>query len=191
MQSGESHTLGSVTQWIEDLRNCDPNAVGHLWERFVNRMIAVANRRLKSSKCRVIEGDDIASQAFHDFFNRNPEDFSKLVNRNDLWKILVVITERRAIDAIRKEETIRRGGNVSRSSDGVELVTSRVNPPDIELMLVEAFEERLGSLDSDLLQQIAVGKMNGLKNVEIAELHDISLRSVERKLKIIRTTWQQ
>jgi DNA-directed RNA polymerase specialized sigma24 family protein len=197
----ESSSRGSITQWIEELRNHDSDATRKIWNRFVERLVRVANRKLRNSNCRITDGEMVAADAFHDFFERSPAEFAKLVNRNDLWQILVVITERRAIDAIRKESSQRRGGGkiiqevafggvVEGRLEGVSSLVGPANPPDIELMLIEAFDERLASLDSDLMRQIAIDKMHGMKNIEIAESRSISLRSVERKLAMIRRTWR-
>lgn len=197
----ESHSNSSITQWIVDLRNKDIDATRKIWNRFVDRLTLIANKRLRNSKCRITDGEAVAADAFSDFFMRGPDEFGKLVDRNDLWQILVVITERRAIDAIRRESNQRRGGGkVFGEDNGFEAVDGQCkdwlnsfpasdNPPDIELMLIEAFEERLSRLDSELLRQIAIDKMHGLSNLEIAETHHISLRSVERKLALIRQTW--
>ncbi len=184
-----SRSQGSVTQWIEDLRNKDPDATREIWNRFVQQLVRVANRILTNSKCCVSDGEDVVACAFHDFFRRNPDDFGKLVNRNDLWQILVVITERRAIDAIRNETAARRGGPFA-SVDSLNYLPGRENAPDIELMLIEEFEKRLELLNSDLLREIAINRMNGMKNHEIAELVDVPLRSVERKVKDIKETWR-
>lgn len=193
---------GSVTQWIHDLRNHDIDATQKLWTRFVDRLVRIANRRLRNSKCRIADGEAIAADAFQDFFERGPDEFGKLVNRNDLWQILVVITERRAIDAIRRESNQRRGGGkvfvngvFNDGSDPpqghrIDSLAASDNPPDIEMMLIEAFDERLALLESDLLRSIAIEKMHGSSNVEIAEAYNLSLRSVERKLAIIRDAWR-
>ena len=48
----------------------------------------------------------------------------------------------------------------------------------------------LRKLGDDVARKIAVGKLSGKSNVELAADLQISLRSVERKLNIIRRNWQ-
>lgn len=166
----------------------------------MERLVKVANRKIRGASCRIADGETIVADAFKDFFNRSPEDFDRLINRNDLWQILVMITERRAIDAIRGETNQRRGGGrvinetslISRDDSRfgmINLMEATVRPPDVELMMLEALEDRLNSLGDQRLRQIAVDKMEGLTNAMIAEKRNISLRSVERKLAIIRKNW--
>ena len=47
----------------------------------------------------------------------------------------------------------------------------------------------LDKLDDWTLVRIAVDKLHGYTNEEIADRLDMSLRSVERKLRLIRTIW--
>ena len=93
---------GSVTGWIEDLHQHDSKAQAKIWERFVQRLVKHANRKLYGSPCRLVDGEDIANIAFQNFFAKHPAEFVRLVDRNDLWKILRVLADRRAIDEIRK-----------------------------------------------------------------------------------------
>lgn len=181
----------SITKWIDELRNQDDDATWKIWNKFVRRVVEVANRVLKNSNCRVVDGSDIASDAFQSFFEKGPGHFKSLVDRNDLWKILVVITERKAIDAIRKEMCKKRGGELDRSSLELANLRSHVNPPEIEMMLIDSMNERLESLANETLKHIAIDKMQGLSNAEISANRMIPLRSVERKLKIIRQAWNE
>ena len=55
----------------------------------------------------------------------------------------------------------------------------------------EQVEFMLGKLDEPMLRRIAELKLEGFSNSEIAEQLEIGLRSVERKLKHIRTIWSE
>lgn len=160
----------------------------------MNRLIAVANRILKNSACRIATGETVAVDTFVDFFERSPDEFRRLVNRNDLWKILSLIAERRAIDEIRRETREKRGGKQSvmnEDSRGMSIFPSDTCPPDVELILLETFEARLKDLNDPVLRHIALEKMNEIKNEDIAHSLKISIRSVERKLSLIRKKWTQ
>ncbi len=190
--------MGSVTHWIADLKkNEDTDAQRKIWERFVDRLVRFANRKLQHSTCRVVDADDIANMAFANFFQKSPEDFEQLVNRNDLWQILVVMAERRVIDQIRKESSRKHGGgrvvtesmiqdNGDERQSGLDGLAGNTIPPDFDLMLLEEAEGRLNSLPDEDLRQVAVERMQGLRNREIADKMSISLRSVERKVSEIR-----
>jgi DNA-directed RNA polymerase specialized sigma24 family protein len=57
--------------------------------------------------------------------------------------------------------------------------------------MIEECQRLLSRLESDLLRQIAIAKMEGFGNKEIAERRGLALRSVERKLGLIRRIWAE
>jgi len=63
--------------------------------------------------------------------------------------------------------------------------------PALMAMLDEENSRLLDKLRDDVLRQIALLRLSGHTNEEIAEETGISLRSVERKLGLIRTAWSR
>lgn len=190
---------GSVTAWIEGLKDItnSPDAQRKILKRFEERLTRYARRKLSGIHCSLEGPDDIACIAFQNFFEKSPEDFESLSNRNDLWKILCTIAARRAFDALRKHGALKNGGNqlVNESSLGAsdsekqltfDQFPSGQEPPDFGVILADEIEYRLDGLRDEQQRQAAIFKMQGLKNCEIANKLSISLRGVERKLGIIR-----
>ncbi len=62
--------------------------------------------------------------------------------------------------------------------------------PEFAAQVAEEYERLLNFLDDDQ-RAIAVAKLEGLTNPEIAVRFDRSLRTVERKLQLIRGIWEQ
>ena len=62
--------------------------------------------------------------------------------------------------------------------------------PEFAAMVAEEFRLRLEGLKDDSLRQVALMRMEGYANEDIAARLDISLRRVERKLEAIRKRWQ-
>jgi DNA-directed RNA polymerase specialized sigma24 family protein len=58
-------------------------------------------------------------------------------------------------------------------------------------MMVEERQRLLELLDDPDLEALAVAKMEGYTNEEIAERFGCSVRTVERRLRLIRKKWQQ
>ena len=58
-------------------------------------------------------------------------------------------------------------------------------------MVAEECRRRLEQLDDAELQPLAVAKMEGHSNEEIAHRLDCSVRTVERRLHLIRQKWQR
>ena len=61
--------------------------------------------------------------------------------------------------------------------------------PDEAVALAEALEQRIRSLGDPLLMQIALKKLEGYANKEIAQELDYTERTIERKLEMIRRKW--
>ena len=102
MKSKNADSVGSVTEWIEDLKSKDPEAQQKIWHRFVDRLVNFANRKLSGINSPVVDANDVANMAFYSLFEKTPDQFESLINRNDLWRILALMAERRAIDVIRR-----------------------------------------------------------------------------------------
>lgn len=179
-------TVGSVTGWIKALEDKDPDAQRKIWERFVERLVTYSNYQLKGVTV-VADGDDVANAAFENFFRKSPEQFEKLVDRNDLWQVLAMLAKRRAIDQIRSE--IRHCRNTTDGHEFDHLPSSQISP-DFDVLLNEEFEQRLDELGDIVLRKIAIDRMQGFRNREIAERLQIGLRSVERKLNEIRSIFE-
>jgi hypothetical protein len=103
---------GSITAWIDQLRAGDPAAAQPLWQGYFQRMVGLARQKLRGRLRTAMAGaEDVALSAF-DSFCRGAEQgrFPQLADRDDLWRLLFVITERKAIDLVKHENAIRRGG---------------------------------------------------------------------------------
>ena len=58
-------------------------------------------------------------------------------------------------------------------------------------IIEEEGQRLLEALEDEKLQQIALWKLEGYTNDEIAEKLDLTTRSIERKLQRIREKWSQ
>src|SRR5207248_9184182 len=122
-------------------------------------------------------------------------------DRDNLWRLLVVITARKALDQLAREHARRRGGGTlqgeSRISPGgaewdqaaIEQVVGDEPTPEFAAQVAEEYGRLLGVLGDDTLRQVAVWRMEGLTADEIAGRLDCSLRTVARKLETIRVIW--
>ena len=62
--------------------------------------------------------------------------------------------------------------------------------PEFAALVAEEYRQRLAALPEAALRRVAVLKMEGYSNEEIAGRLGLGLRSVVRKLDLIRRTWQ-
>ena len=92
-----SSTHDSVTEWLNDLKKSgDPVAGQRIWQRYVAQLVRVAHRKLGKSSRRMADEEDVVAAAFASFFRGvEGEQFASLDDRDDLWQVLLILTERR------------------------------------------------------------------------------------------------
>jgi RNA polymerase sigma factor (sigma-70 family) len=189
---------GSVTTWIGMLELGDREAAQALWERYFPRLIELARAKLRGAPLRAADEEDVALSALHTFFAAATRgQIPQLENRDDLWRTLVLITAGKAIDQRRRDQALKRGGHREErppagSADmlALEDVVGAEPDPAFAAQLADEFQTLLGRLWDDRLREIALLKLEGHTNEEIASRLACSLRSVSRRLTLIRRTWE-
>jgi hypothetical protein len=155
----------SVTFWLAGLRGeVRDEPLGRLWGRYFDRPVHLARARLRAAPRGQANEKDAAVSAFDSSCRRAAKGrFPRLGGRDDLWRLLVSITVRKAQAVAQHERRLKRSGRV----DG------------------EA------ALDDDLHRRVAVVPMEGHTNDEAAERLGCGLLSVGRKLSLIVKTWER
>src|SRR5262245_49553934 len=103
--------LDSVSQWIVQLKEGDERAAQRLWQRYIGQLVRLARANLGRTPRRAADEEDLANSAFAGCFRGIKADrFPRMNDRDDLWQVLVVLTERKAIDFRRHEMAAKRGG---------------------------------------------------------------------------------
>lgn len=190
---------GSVTRWIAALKGGDLAAAQPLWERYHRQLVTLARQKLQTAR-RAIDEEDVVQNAFHSFFQGVAHGrFPQLHDRDNLWRLLVVITARKAVDQLAYEHRKRRGGGAARAETGMapgsedeavlEQIVGEEPTPEFAAQVAEEYRRLLELLGDESLRRVAVWKMEGFSNDEIAAQLDCSLRTVARKLDTIRVIW--
>jgi DNA-directed RNA polymerase specialized sigma24 family protein len=183
---------GSVTHWLEQLKAGDRAAAQPLWERYFQRMVELARQHLRSAPRRLADEEDVALGAFDSFFRGAQRGhFPQLADRNDLWRLLVVITARTASDLKRRERAQKRGGlrlPLANQADLAQVVGTEPSP-EFAAQVAEECQRLLARLGDGELRSIALWKMEGYSNDEIATKIGCVARTVERRLAVIRSLW--
>jgi DNA-directed RNA polymerase specialized sigma24 family protein len=112
---------------------------------------------------------------------------------------LVVITERKALDQAQHQRRQKRGGgkivDMLGRSDGDQQegnaarVVSREPTPEFAAIMAEECRGLLGRLRDESLRAVALLRMEGFTNEEVAQRLGCSLRTVARKMELIRRSW--
>jgi DNA-directed RNA polymerase specialized sigma24 family protein len=192
-------TPGSVTALLERLKAGDHEAVRLLWQRYYPRLVGLARKKLQGTPCRVADEEDAALSAFDSFCRRAEQgQFPDLKDRDGLWALLVVLTAHKAADLVKHQRREKRGGGKvhgdsalrpadgDSSAGGFDGLEGDAPTPEEAAILAEEVENLLGRLRAPALRQVAVWKLEGHTNADIAERQGCSLPTVERRLAIIR-----
>src|SRR5262245_11358142 len=100
-----------ITHWISALQGGDADAAQPLWQVYYLRLVGLARRKLEGSGRRAADEEDVALSAFASFCRGAQNGrFPLLANRDNLWRLLVVITARKALDQLERERRLKRGG---------------------------------------------------------------------------------
>jgi DNA-directed RNA polymerase specialized sigma24 family protein len=189
-------TGGSITHWFQLLQLGEHDAAQPLWERYCARLEALARKMLHGRTPGGIDAEDIALSAFTSMsLGLQRDRFPQLHDRDNLWKVLVVITARKVSHLLRDQECQKRGGGQLAcriTVDPVELdrLIGHEPTPEFAVQAAEEYHRLLGRLGRQDLKQIAVWKMEGYTNEEIADLAGCALRTIDRKLRLIRHIWE-
>jgi len=195
----------SVTQWIDRLKAGDPGAAQKLWERYFRRLVGLARKKLRAAPRRAADEEDVALSAFDSFCRGAEQDrFPQLHDRLDLWQLLVLLTARKAFDLAQRERRQKRGGGAvldeaalpgPAGSSAREAALDRIEGPEptpaFAAQVAEEYGRLLERLDSPELRAVAMLKVEGYGNEEIASQLGCGLRTVERRLRLIRGIWEQ
>ena len=188
---------GSVTNCMNQLRDGNHDAANELWQRFYSRLVRLAHNRMNAKFRRVTSGEDVAAIAIAECFKSLEEGrFPELTDREDLWSRLAQITERRALNEIRRQTSQKAGGGAVRGESvflnaedqfpqGINGIAGREPTPEYADQLSITVHELLSGLN-DQHRQIAILKMQGYTNREISKQVGVSIATVERKLAILR-----
>ena len=187
----------SVSLWIDELKTGNRDAAQKLWESYFAKLVRLARQHLRGASRAVADEEDVVLSAF-DSFCRGAEAgrFPRLEDRNDLWQLLVVITQRKTTDlhvynARQKRRTAATHSLDQLRGDDVTFDPASNEPtPDFAVQLAEEVERLLAMLGKDDLRALALWKMEGYSNQEIAARLGCVERTVERKLWMIRQIWE-
>jgi DNA-directed RNA polymerase specialized sigma24 family protein len=185
---------GSVTCYLDQCKAGDPGAVGPLWERYFPRLAALGEQLIRGQPwAACFDGEDAALSAFDNFWQaasggRYPE----LANRNELWALLTTILRHKVRD--RAKQACRDRRDVRRHQTGSPDLNRVLDPepsPDLATLLEEECRRLLDRLGDDRLRQVALLKVKGHADQEVAAALGCGLRTVERKLERIRLIWSK
>ncbi len=186
-----------VSHWINRIKEGDSAAADRIWHHYFDRLVRSVRRGLHGQNRAVSDEEDIVLSVFDSFYAAAQQGrFPDLSDRDDLWKLLLRMSARKVIDKRRHDRRQRRGGNAeiySLEGDDATLIEAigQEPSPEMVVMMQESVEQFFSHLSVGRLRELAVAKLEGHSNAEIARLFGCSERTIERRLHLIREICQQ
>lgn len=193
------HSSQDISHWIDQLKEGNSVAAGQIWHLYFERLIRAVRQRLRGQNRAVSDEEDIVASVFESFYQAAEAGrFPELSDRDDLWRLLLSMSARKVIDKRRRDQRQRRGGGIQlHSIDGdaersamFEVVGDSPSP-EMVAMMTESMEQLFSHLSDERLKAIAIAKLEGLTNAEIAANCHCSERTIERRLHLIREKCEQ
>ncbi len=155
----------AVTLLLQQLHSGQRDAAEALWRLYFPRLVRLARSHLQGLPRRAADEEDVALSAF-DSFCRGAGDV-------------------RGHSAVTSPEDSSAGG------DPFDRIAGNAPDPGFEAAVAESCRRLLDLLPDEQLRRIAVWKMEGHTNREIADQLGCVVETVERRLRLIRSLWQR
>jgi RNA polymerase sigma-70 factor (ECF subfamily) len=175
-------------------RTGDQDAARHLFDAYVDRLVALARRRISLRLTSRIDPEDVVQSVFRTFFQHAREGRFRVEEQESLYRLLVRITVHKTLRKIAFHTAARR--NPDKESGGPECQTQLQALLDREPTPEEAvaFLDQLECFFSQLRpqeRQILEMRLQGYGTEEIAEKLGTYDRKIRRILERVRGLAEQ
>lgn len=170
----------------------DQQAAREVFERFVQRLIALAGARLGGNLRRKVDAEDIVQSVFNSFFHRHVAEQYEVTNWEGLWGLLAAITIHKCGHKVEHFHAACR--DVAKEASSSFLtdesrndweVVARGPTPSQAMILNETIETLLRRLD-ERERQIVLLTLQGWSTAEIGPEVRCSERTARRVLNEVR-----
>ena len=167
-----------------------------LWDRYSQRLLTLAARNLDLRVRARVDEEDVVQSMYKSFCLRAQNKDFDLDDADDVWALLATMTIRKAKKAAAKQRAKKRSVTTEvdfNNPDQTRQPDFASDEPTPEEIAVAEDEitSRLAELP-DELKKIVRWKLEGYTNSEIAAADklDCSVRTIERKLHLLRRLWK-
>jgi RNA polymerase sigma-70 factor (ECF subfamily) len=180
---------------VDRCRMGDGEAARLLFARYVDRLVAVARRRLSQPLQGRVDPEDIVQSVFRTFFSRVQGGQFQLDQQNDLCKLLMRITVNKTLRQVAYQKAAKRDPSQEAHPEAGERehvlqLLARDPAPEEAVAFLDQLEHFLGQLAPDD-RRILEMRMQGYSNEEICQELDTYDRKIRRVLERIRGQAEQ
>ncbi|MFM2013362.1 MAG: hypothetical protein RLZZ396_2146 [Planctomycetota bacterium] len=195
---------GSVTGNLLLAQRGDREAFTQLWSRYFKDLVVQVRNQFQSVAYKQLDPEEVAHSTFialHEGFHS--QKFTSLHGRNQLWSLLTIIAIRKASNRARREQKFRRLTDLRYAGDFQQVGATRFSLQHLpvlddaikKILLEDHLEFLLRTLETEgatqRLREIALRKLQGQSNVQIAKEFGCSRKSIALRLNLIFEIWKQ
>jgi RNA polymerase sigma-70 factor (ECF subfamily) len=190
-------TPDSSAQLVARWRAGDQQAATLLWQRYAQRLLALARRRLSRKLARHVDPEDVVQSAYRSFFTGARDERYVLQQSGDLWRLLVAITLHKLHHQVQRHTAGKRAlaleYHFGEESDLLRFpirTLAREPSPAEAVMLVDELEQVMRAFPP-LQRQMIEMRLQGYGLGEIAVVTQRNERTVRRVLQRVERHLKQ
>lgn len=175
---------------VDLYRAGDEEAARQLFENYVDRLVALARRRISQRLAGRVDPEDVVQSVFRTFFHRVKEGQFHLAEQDDLCKLLMRITVHKTLRKVAFHQAARRDfvkemGQGAEPLRQLQSVPDRDPSPEEAVAFIDQLEHFLSQLKPQERQIIEL-RLQGYSNEEIEAKTGIYDRKIRRLLERVR-----
>lgn len=168
---------------IQMFRAGNDSAARELFDRYCERLMKLAKRRIGQRMTSRVDPEDVIQSAFRTFFTRVRNDQFTFEGENDLFKLLIRLTVHKTLRQVAYHRAAKRNpeleaGHGSDAQEMLQQLAATDPPPEVEVALIDEFERFMGQLP-EFDRKVLEMKLQGHTTTEIAD----ALGSYDRKIR--------
>jgi RNA polymerase sigma-70 factor (ECF subfamily) len=176
---------------IELWRQGDQNAARQIVDRYVDRLMLLARRRLSQRLASRVDPEDIVQSAFRSFFARAREGRFVFAEQDDVCRLLVRITLHKTLRQVAFHKAAKRNpaAETEQGDRQHERLLSLLDgepTPEAEVAFLDQLEHFFSELRPQE-RQILELRLEGYNNDEIAQKLGIYDRKIRRVIEHVRS----
>jgi RNA polymerase sigma-70 factor (ECF subfamily) len=180
---------------VELWRAGDQDAAKKLFDSYVERLVALARRRISVRLAGRVDPEDVVQSVFRTFFHRVKEGQFKIDEQDDLCKLLMRITVHKTLRKVAFHKAAKRNLNVemgqgAEPQEQLQQLLDREPTPEEAVTFLDQLEHFLSQL-KPLERQVVEMRLQGCSNEEIEKKLGIYDRKIRRYIEHVRALAEQ
>jgi RNA polymerase sigma-70 factor, ECF subfamily len=172
-------------------RSGNEDAARQLFEKYMERLVALARRRISQRLASRVDAEDIVQSVFRTFFGRLRAGQFEIEDQDDLCKLLMRITVHKTLRQVAFHKAAKRNpalekGQQDASDDRILEVLDSEPTPEATVAFVDQLEHFLARLRPEERQVLEM-RLQGHSNEEIAAKlkikHDRTIRRIVERIR--------